>query len=190
MDPVGVGNDKDKWGVITRMMNLDDVNDGNSPFKLFYKEKIEHFRLETGLVDIADNRMPAGIGVPKVIPRNTADQQKSESVYGGRTSGGQSEASDRVTSEQILIDPLTEEEISKTFALDNKGKKKYDSFGQPVYVERDRWFRIRAKFIWKNAPQTVAPVPGGAPPQTGAPVPGEAPFGQDGAPVNEGGYNR
>jgi type IV pilus assembly protein PilM len=168
MDPVGVGNDKDKWGVITRIMNLNEISDGNSPFKLFYKEKIEHFRLETGLVDIADNRMPAGIGVPKVIPRNTADQQKPESVYGGRTSGGQPEASDRVTSEQVLVDPLTEEEISKTFALDNKGKKKYDTFGQPVYVERDRWFRIRAKFIWKNAPQTVAPVSGGAPSEQAA----------------------
>jgi len=109
-------------------------------------------------VDIADNRMPAGIGVPKVISRNMTDQQKPENVYGGRVAGGQPETSDRVTSEQVLVDPLTEEEISKTFALDNKGKKKYDTFGQPVYEERDRWFRIRAKFIWKNAPQTAASV--------------------------------
>ena len=61
--------------------------------------------------------------------------------------------SDRITSEQVLVDPLTKEEMSKTFDIDEKGRKKDDSFGQPVYIERDKWFRIKVKFLWKNAPQ-------------------------------------
>jgi len=161
MDPVGAGNDKDKWGIITRMMNLNELFDGNSPFQLFYKEKIEHFRLETGIVNIADNRMPVGIGVRQIKSRTPADQQKTENVYGSREATGQADALDRVTSEQVLVDPLTEEEMSQTFALDEKGKKKYDTFGQPVYIEKDKWFRIRAKFLWKNAPQLGQGLSGG-----------------------------
>ena len=59
---------------------------------------------------------------------------------------------DLVTSETVLLDPMTREEISKTFDLDDKGHKKYDSFGQPLYVEKDKWFVIKAKFVWKTAP--------------------------------------
>ena len=152
MDPAGVGSDEEKWGVITRMMNLNELFDGNSPFMLFNKNKIEDFRLETGVVDVTDRnqQMPEGIGVLQVVPRGGTDLQQTENIRGGRGNSGQ----DFVTSEQVLIDPLTKEEISKTFDLDEKGRKKYDSFNQPVYIERDKWFRIRAKFIWKDAPQS------------------------------------
>jgi type IV pilus assembly protein PilM len=34
MDPAGVENDQDKWGFVTRLLHLDDIVDGNSPFKL------------------------------------------------------------------------------------------------------------------------------------------------------------
>ena len=151
MDPAGVGNDKGKWGVVTRMMNLNEMFDGNSPFQLFFKDKVEHFRRETGLVDTADGRMPAGIGIPQIKLRGSADEQQSETVRGGR---GRADTSERVTSEQVLVDPLTKEEMSKTFDLDEKGRKKYDTFAQPVFIERDRWFRIKAKFLWKDIVQS------------------------------------
>ncbi|MDD5010837.1 MAG: hypothetical protein PHQ00_01805, partial [Phycisphaerae bacterium] len=139
MDPVGVGNDKSRWGIITRMTNLNDIFDGNSPFKLFAKEKVEHFWVETGPVDIADTRMPAGIGILRL---------KSESLYGSGGYTSQTDASAAATTRQILVDPLTEEEIHKTVALDEKGRIKYDVFGQPLAIERDKWFRIKAKFLW------------------------------------------
>jgi hypothetical protein len=96
--------------------------------------------------------MPAGIGIQQIKLRGSAEeqqQQQPETGRGGR--GSQADAADRITSEQVLIDPLTKEEMSKTFDLDVKGKKKYDSFEQPVYIERDKWFRIKAKFLWKDA---------------------------------------
>ncbi|PKL45295.1 MAG: hypothetical protein CVV39_08120 [Planctomycetes bacterium HGW-Planctomycetes-1] len=140
MDPAGVGNDKSRWGIITRMMNLNEIFDGNSPFQLFAKEKVEHFRIETGPVDISDVRMPAGIGVLRI---------KSESLYESGGYAGQADTSaTTVATRQILVDPLTEEEIHKTVALDEKGRIKYDVFGQPLAIERDKWFRIRAKFLW------------------------------------------
>jgi hypothetical protein len=95
--------------------------------------------------------MPAGIGILQVKPRVSKEQQSETSRVNSRGSGG-ADTSDRVTSEQVFVDPLTKEEISKTFDIDEKGRKKYDSFGQPVYIERDKWFRIKAKFLWKDAP--------------------------------------
>jgi type IV pilus assembly protein PilM len=152
MDPAGAGNDPNKWGVITRMLNLDKIIDGNCPFKLFQKDKVEHFKLETGIIDIKDQEaMPAGIGTQEIkIRATTEDQTNTESSR--TTRGRSSDTTDRVTSETVLVDPLTREEIGKTFDLDDKGRKKYNNFGQPLYIERDRWFRIRAKFLWENAP--------------------------------------
>ncbi|OHB57082.1 MAG: hypothetical protein A2173_04110 [Planctomycetes bacterium RBG_13_44_8b] len=156
MDPAGVGDEEENWGVITRMLNLDKIFDANCPFKLFEKNKIEHFKLETGLVDPQDAQMPAGIGIQQVKVRiaddvlaaNTPDTTKSTR---GRTAS-QTTESEFVKSEIVLIDPQTKEEMSRTFKLDDEGRKTYDSFGNPLYIERDRWFIIRAKFIWKNAP--------------------------------------
>ncbi len=156
MDPAGIGNDKQKWGVVTRMLNLDQILDGNSPFELFEKDKFEHFKLETGLVDPQDAQMPAGIGIQQVKVRVTDDVLAANAPDTTRPTRGYSadqRESEFVKNEMVLIDPQTNEEMSKTFNLDNNGKKTYDAFGQPLYIERDRWFIIRAKFIWKNAPQ-------------------------------------
>ena len=60
---------------------------------------------------------------------------------------------------------MTGEEISKTYDIytqhdiDNDpeltdrdlGRKKLDNFGEEQFIERDHWFRIQAKFIWKDA---------------------------------------
>jgi type IV pilus assembly protein PilM len=148
MDPAGVGDDKQKWGIITRMLNLNQLFDVNSPFELFQKNKIEHFKFETGLVDLQDQQMPKGIGVNQTKTRVTLEESAvSDSRKSTRTKG---QDADLVVSEVVLVDPLTKEEISRTFDLDEKGRKKYDTFGQPLYIERDRWFRIKAKFIWKD----------------------------------------
>jgi len=153
-DPNKVGNDPNKWGVITRMLNLNRFFDGNCPFELFQKDKIEHFRLETGVVHVQDQQIPQGIGIQQIVTRVTADESAaSDSRKTTRTRSTMGPEADLVANETVLVDPLTKEEISKIFNLDDKGRKKYDAFGQPIYIERDRWFRIKAKFIWKDAPQ-------------------------------------
>jgi type IV pilus assembly protein PilM len=149
LDPAGVYNTPEKWGIVTRMMNLNRFFDGNSPFELFSKGKIEHFRIEQGVIDasVPDNsgRTPAGLGVLEAKVRGSVEEQPTAATRGGRTDAG-----DSVTAELVLVDPLTREEMSKTFDLDSNGRKKFDNFGQPLYIERDRWFRIKAKFLWKD----------------------------------------
>ncbi len=151
MDPVGVGDDPNKWGIITRMNNLNQALDGNCPFEMFQKDKIEHFKLETGPVEIQDKQMPQGIGIEQTMTRVTADESAaSDSRRTSRIYSTRSIEPDLVKKETVLLDPLTKEEISKIFSLDDKGRKNYDAFGQLLYIERDRWFRIKAKFIWKD----------------------------------------
>jgi type IV pilus assembly protein PilM len=156
MDPAGVGNDEQKWGVITRMLNLDKIFDGNCPFELFQKDKIEHFKLETGFVDPMDQQMPEGIGIQQIKTRVIDDElaaTASSTTKPTRNRTANPTESEFVKNETVLIDPLTKEELSKTYDLDDKGRKKYDAFGQPLYIERDRWFRIKAKFLWKDVLQ-------------------------------------
>jgi hypothetical protein len=97
--------------------------------------------------------MPQGIGIQQTVTRVTAEEPAaSDSRRTTRTRSITGAEADIVTKETVLVDPLTKEEISKTLSLDDKGRKKIDSFGHPLYIERDRWFRIKAKLIWKNAP--------------------------------------
>jgi type IV pilus assembly protein PilM len=151
LDPAGVYNTPEKWGIVTRMMNLNRFFDGNSPFELFNKGKIEHFRIEQGVIDVSvtDNsgRVPAGIGILETKVRGNVEEQTGPA---GAARGGRADSGDSVLAEIVLVDPLTKEEMSKTFDLDSSGRKKFDNFGQPVYIERDRWFRIKAKFLWKD----------------------------------------
>jgi hypothetical protein len=160
LDPAGVGNNQDKWGIKTRLMNLNKfyTGDGNCPFELFEKNKIEHFKIETGVVDL-DNKqtMPTNIGVLEDIiriPEEEAAVQDTRSSRSSRASAADS--SDRVPTETVLLDPLTKEEISKTFDLDDKGRKRFDAFGKPMFIERDMWFRIKFKLSWKNCPASTA----------------------------------
>ena len=96
LDPAGVGDDQSKWGIITRLMNLNDINDGNSPFSLYKRTEFAHFSLETGEVDL-NSEMPTGIGSEEVITR--------------RIEGNEVE-------ELVLVDPMTKEVISKLSELD------------------------------------------------------------------------
>ena len=128
MDPAGVENDMSKWGVVTRFLRLDDIVDGNSPFKLYKKAEIEHFSLETGEVSIGDSAMPTGIGMEEV-----GDQRI------GRPG------------ERMLVDPMTKEIISKISELDEFGREKIDRAGNVIYQANDHWFRLNAKFLWRDA---------------------------------------
>ncbi|MCD4831904.1 MAG: pilus assembly protein PilM [Anaerohalosphaeraceae bacterium] len=144
MDPAGVGDDKNRWGIVTRLMNLD----ANSPFELFQRKNIAHFRREGDIVDMSDAQMPAGIGLEEVKIR--AEEAPAANIGGRRGAAAGRSESDAVTTEVVLVDMMTNEEISRTFELDSNGRKKYDAFGKPVFIDRDRWFRLKFKLLWKE----------------------------------------
>jgi type IV pilus assembly protein PilM len=131
MDPPGVENEQSKWGVITRMLHLDSIFDSNSPFELFNKTKVEDFKLEIGEVDW-NTEMPVGTGIDgSELP------EIKNAAFG----------------EQVLIDPMTKEVISKVAKLDEAGRKQIDRTGNTVYQVNDHWFVLDVKFVWKDAPQ-------------------------------------
>jgi type IV pilus assembly protein PilM len=131
MDPAGAGEDKSKWGVITRLMHLDEVFDGNSPFELYKRLDVKHCKLEIAEVDL-NAEIPPGIGLMEGGP-----------VRSGRGQG----------TEQVLIDPMTKEVINKVVELDEDGKEKHDRYGNVVYKTNDHWFRLDVKLVWKEAPK-------------------------------------
>jgi len=162
LDPSGVGNDKSKWGLVTRFENLSKIIP-DIPFELFEKNNVTHFKCETGEVEIGLSDMPAGIGLEKEIERAPAEEKTITRI---RTPGyGFGGLEDRLYVEKVLVDPMTDEEISKTFDLITQedieadpglseldlGKKRYTDFGQPKYLVRDHWFRLKVKFLWKGA---------------------------------------
>ncbi len=136
LDPAGVEGDRGKWGVITRLLHLDDIADGNSPFKLYKKAEIKHFQLKIGEVAIGSKEMPGGIGL--LVPSSEVAKVKTLDV-----------------GEKVLIDPMTNEIISQVPEFNTDGSKKIDRSGKVVYETNDRWFILNAKFVWKNAPKPV-----------------------------------
>ncbi len=150
LDPAGVQDDPNRWGVVTRLIHLD----ANSPFELYKKTDKQHFEIQTGEVDL-DAEMPAGIGVRKVTGEMNG-QQKVE-----------------------LIDPMTKEVISKQAAVDNTGRSVTSRQGKTVYETNDHWFVLNLKLKWKVAPASAtgpkataaeaapqaSPPPAAAPPQ-------------------------
>jgi type IV pilus assembly protein PilM len=136
MEPIGVEGDPNRWGVVTRLLHLDDVVGWKNPFELYKKAKIENFKLETGEVDLG-TEMPAGIGIE--------DTKFETAKKDERKSSGQ----------LMLIDPMTREVISKVAELDENGKKKVDRSGRVIYRVNDHWFKLDAKFIWKDASKEI-----------------------------------
>ena len=133
MDPVGMEkdpNDPNGWGVVTRLLHLNALVDENSPFELYQRTNVKHFKLEIGEVEATNKKMPAGIGI---------EETRSEK---GKETG-----------RQILVCPMTNEIISKIQDVDKFGKGKVDTSGNPVYKVNDHWFILNAKFTWKDAPQ-------------------------------------
>lgn len=183
LDPPGVGMDQSRWGIVTRFKNLQTLFP-EIPFELFEPGKIDQFKVDWGYVDLADSEMPAGIGLSRMVDRVPGDSGALNAgggvpVRGMERGGGMVGArQNRITQEQVLFDPMTNEEISKVYDiytaeevaqnsdLSDKdiGRIKFDEFGRENYLLRDSWFRIQAKFVWKDAP---APASGTADP-TGA----------------------
>ena len=169
MDPHSVADDKAKWGFVTRLANLGTEEGDGLPFELFEKDNLTHFELKTGKVDIDDSDMPVGIGTAKEfrrVPMEEVEEDVNRPTRGVRRRNVSS--GDKVETEESLIDPMTQEEICKTLDLvtqeeaDNDpeitereiGNMKYDEFDdKPKYIVRDHWFRVQAKFRWKDAPK-------------------------------------
>jgi len=141
MDPVGVENDKGNWGIITRLMHLDELVDGNCPFKLFRKSEIQHCNLEIGEVDL-DSQMPTGIGIEGVRKIKSNVKTKVKTGRSGRNATAE---------EVVLIDPMTKEIVSKIAELDEDGMEKTDKQGDIIYEINDHWFKLDLKFLWKKA---------------------------------------
>ncbi len=168
LNPPGVKNEKDKWGVVTRFENLAKIIP-RCKFELFSKDNIDHFKVETGEVEFGDDNTPAGAGIEKEIERVPQQEESKERSRGPAMMGGywgMGRFEEKIMVEQVLVDPMTNEEISKTFDLITQaeieqdpsltekdlGKKKYGDFNnEPKFIVRDHWFRISAKFVWKEA---------------------------------------
>lgn len=148
LDPVGEEDEPEKWGFITRLMHLDK----NSPFELYKKSEVEHFKFEKGPVGL-DEALPAGIGIVEV--KTTKQDQASQQR------------------EQVLLDPMTGEVIGKVPELDEFGKPRLDPRrGQPIYKTNDNWFVLNVKFKWEDAPEQQAGrgLPGSFSPQRRSPA--------------------
>jgi len=140
VDPHSVEDQPNKWGFITRLEHLDDIaEDANSPFELYKKEDHEQFGLEIKEVTV-DGQMPEGIGLWEELIDETTDTRSRSGA---------------MTSNWILIDPMTRETISKESVLDEDGKPILYR-GQPRYKVNDHWFVLNAKFIWRDAPEPPA----------------------------------
>lgn len=135
LDPSGVDNRPDQWGVVTRLVHLADKadpNDPNSPLELYRKDSQEHFILEKGLVSSTNNDMPFGIGVPEDETQLTA----------------------QLTNEDMtLLDPLTREVISTYPFKDEFGQEVLERLSKkPKMVNNDSWFKLKFKLVWHDAP--------------------------------------
>ena len=140
VDPPNVDDQPDKWGFVTRLEHLNDVN---SPFELYKKGDHEQFSLEIKEVDV-DGEMPEGIGVWEQVTDNTNNSNTSNTRFRSSSVSNQN---------WILIDPMTGETISKEPVLNREGKQVLDDHGHPLYKTHDHWFVLNAKFLWRDAPE-------------------------------------
>jgi len=167
LDPAGVLNDQGKWGFITRLVNMHKVVPG-CVFELYKKDDNEHFECDKGDVEADSKDMPIGIGIEKDVDRVPRDEdEKGRDKWTTRRIGSGSTVPERVFSEKVLFDPMTNEEMSKTYDIitqeevennpnmseNDVGRVKRTAFDEAEYIVRDHWFVIKAKFLWKNAPK-------------------------------------
>jgi len=149
MDPAGVEDNPDEWGFITRLTHLDDMVDGNSPFKLYKKTEVKHFQLKSDPVEASEELSGGDItNVFRGIGVEDIRFEKAQVTRGRmiRDSGYEN------VGIRVLIDPMTKEIISKVAELDEEGKAKLDRSGKPIYTVNDHWFILNVKFAWKGAP--------------------------------------
>jgi hypothetical protein len=149
--PAGVGNNQDQWGFVTRLLHLDDFVDGDSPFELYEPTDPNQFNIDTGEVSL-DVQMPSGIGVE--------DFRETKVIQPGQKTEGV---------EWILVDPMTNETISKFAVLDEDGKPKLYR-GEEVYEVNDHWFVLNVKFMWRAGHRPEALYEAAQPQMPGQPM--------------------
>ncbi|MHC4889458.1 MAG: pilus assembly protein PilM, partial [Planctomycetota bacterium] len=137
MDPAGVEAAPDEWGFVTRLEHLADVN---SPFTLYKRGVLEHFKLDTDPVgwDVKTRQNPEVARILQTLERESSSKDRREAMS-RRTF--------------ILLDPMTKEIVSKVAERDDAGKVKTDRAGNIVYKPNDYWFVLNAKFLWRDAPK-------------------------------------
>jgi type IV pilus assembly protein PilM len=150
LHPVGASEDRSQWGVVTRFNRLRELFP-DCPFELYSLEH-EHFKIERGPVDVSASGMPAGIGAERM--RGVGGAGESVAAVEARpallATGG---------IEKIMVDPLTEEVVSRVVERDEKGQPVVASPDEVKYQVNDYWYRVKAKFIWKDAPEEARPKP-------------------------------
>jgi len=141
MDPSGVEDEPDEWGFVTRLEHLADVN---SPFTLYKRGVLEHFKLVTDPVgwDVKTRQHPEVARILQTLERESTSKDRKEAM------------SQRTF---VLLDPMTKEVVSKVAERDEDGKVKTDRAGNIVYKDNDYWFVLNAKFLWKDAPKRRRP---------------------------------
>lgn len=154
LDPMGVETEPARWGFVTRIEHLAKflgLDPNSTPFEL-YSRTADHFVLEKGVVDPTQD-MPAGVGEIQYIQDPSAPQAKTPA--GGMGFGMR-------TGKPILVDPMTRENIGAETILDQYGRPAVDATGKPKLNERDHWFTLQFKLLWKNGP-AGAPKPSAQP---------------------------
>lgn len=156
-DPSKVGEDKEKWGILTRLKNLDP----NGPFEIFSSTEKKHIDWPTHEVDLRQGEMPPlGIGLlsTRKIMEDASAYNNTGNVAGGRGGRVSFDTMDKAledgpmeVDEPVLIDPMTKEIISTIEKLNEKGFK-IEENGEFVEQKNDSWFTLKVKFIWKDAP--------------------------------------
>jgi type IV pilus assembly protein PilM len=137
LEPYGVEDKPEKWGLVTRLLHLDDFVDGNSPFEVYKKNDPNQFSLEVDEVSM-DVQLPAGIGESDIRYKPVAPGAKQNETW-----------------EWILVDPMTRETISKIAEWEENGSPKLDRRGQQAFTVNDHWFVLKVKFEWRTAPESV-----------------------------------
>ncbi len=122
LDPAGVQDDPSRWGLVTRLMDMNTMFVGTSPFEVYKKTDKQHFEIRTGAVDL-DSEMPTGIGIRKTTTRADGQQQAE------------------------LIDPMTREVISKQELADTSNRS---LINKTQYQINDHWFILNLKLRWKE----------------------------------------
>jgi type IV pilus assembly protein PilM len=156
LDPPNVKDDPSRWGLITRLDNLKQfLNlDVNAPFQVFEKNNAEHFKIETGPIDVDAESLPMGVGTWKFTPSAAALAAAAAAANQPGGYGYEMGGAGMQDGTWTLIDPVTQETISSDPVLDAYGKPKVDSLNKPVKVNRDYWFKLQFKLKWTGAPET------------------------------------
>ena len=142
LHPTTVGDQPDKWGVVTRLRKLGDPDDPNCPLALLSATEGQDLRINIGIVDLEDGSLPAGIGAAV-----TVDAEEAAKLTG----------SSAVSKLDMLVDPLTREYISAVAQLKSDGTLVTDTMEKPILDIRDHWFELNFKLKWNAGPKQAEP---------------------------------